>query len=511
MIEFQLESRAAMHPNRQPLEVEGGVASSAGCDLEFEALANAIPQLCCIAAPGGSILWMNQGWYAYTGGTPDQLLGWGWRTFHDQAVLPEVLEQWRSSIQSEAPFDMVFPLRDACGAFRPFLTRVVPVRDQGGRLIRWVGTSTDISEMKRVETDLRKSNAHLDLAIEVARLGEWELDLSSLIVSCSKRHAEIFGYVSLRTEWPYTLFLGHVLPHLRPDIDRQVRDSLVTGRLEFETEIERLDGEIRWIWVRGRSMPETLEQPGRVFGTVMDITHRKRAEARQRWSEDQLRALTARLHTATEEERIRISRELHDQLGQALTGMKMDLDWIVRKYGRSEDPWVPPVRESMKVVESTIELVRRIATDLRPPMLDAFGLPAAIEWHTQEFERRTGIKASVTLPERNPDLLDSQKTALFRIFQEALTNIARHSHAKRVCVRLFHDPRGTTLSIKDDGVGFDLVQLECSHSLGILGMRERALLLGTALELESSPGHGTCVTLRVQPGPAIGQDQTPAA
>jgi signal transduction histidine kinase len=268
-------------------------------------------------------------------------------------------------------------------------------------------------------------------------------------------------------------------------------------RLHLEYRIIRPDGELRWVESIGQTIFGDAGQPIRYLGVGYDITERKQIEDDLRRSEEQLRAFASRLQTATERERLRIARELHDQLGQALTGLKMDLDWIVRKHGASGDVWVSMVQDSMKVVDSTIALVRRLATELRPELLDELGLPAAIEWHTKQFEQRTGISCAVYVPEDALGISGDQKIAVFRIFQEALTNIARHARAQNVLVSLERERNDAILTINDDGVGFVVDPLEHTQSLGVLGMRERALLLGAQFLLKSAPGHGTKITLRI--------------
>ncbi len=472
----------------------------------FEILANTVPQLCFLADPDGSITWYNRRWCEYTGLRSEELLGWQWQLLHDPTLLPLVLKQWRASIEEEKLFDMVILLRGADQTYRHFLTRCIPVRGTDNRLLRWVGSCTDISELKQVESELRRTNAHLDLAIEVASLGEWELDLEQSSVTCSDRHAEIFGHPVNRDLWHYETFLNQVLPRYRPGLDSKVRRAVQGEPLDHEVRIRRLDGTIRWIWVRGRKVPETLNQPARLFGTVVDITERKQAVAKLRRSEKQLRALTARLQSATEAERLRIAQELHDQLGQALSGLKMELDWIVRKHGAARETWVGMVEESMKVIDSTISLVRNIATDLRPAMLDVFGLPAAIEWHMQQFQRRTGIDFTLTMPDQPLGLSDDQRIGFFRIFQEALTNIARHANAHHVGLTLERQRSATVMVVEDDGVGFDTNRLTATESLGVLGMSERALLMHAQLHLSSKPGNGTTLTLRM---PCKVQKRTP--
>ena len=296
-------------------------------------------------------------------------------------------------------------------------------------------------------------------------------------------------------------------PEDRSLVEEQFARMIAGKPVHAECRIIRADGEVCWVEIFGKGIVDDAGRPIRCLGVGRDITDRKRAEEYRRWSEDQLRALAMRLQTAAEQERLRIARELHDQLGQALTGMKMDLDWIIRKHGAGEDPWVPMVRNSMKVVDSTIALVRKIATELRPEMLDALGLRAAIEWHMEEFQRRTGISCTVHLPESPLGIPDGEKIAVFRICQEALTNIARHAKAKNVFVNLERAQDHAILTIQDDGVGFPMDHLERTQSLGVMGMRERALLLGAEFRLQSSPGNGTTITLRIPLGAAANTEQ----
>jgi PAS domain S-box-containing protein len=243
---------------------------------QFATLANAIPQLCWMANPDGWIFWYNRRWFEYTGTTPEQMEGWGWQSVHDPVELPKVLERWKASIATGEPFDMVFPLRSGDGVFRPFLTRVMPVKDAAGKIVRWFGTNTDIGEQKKIEVELRKSKERLDLAVEVAGLGEWELNLKDHTAARSLRHDQIFGYPSLLPEWTYEKFLEHVLPELRAGVDRKFKASATSWSVE--TQIRRADGEVRWIWARGRRRLNEAGEAVRMFGVVTDITERKQAE-----------------------------------------------------------------------------------------------------------------------------------------------------------------------------------------------------------------------------------------
>jgi PAS domain S-box-containing protein len=290
----------------EQLKSEQGIANAIReSEVQFRTLANTIPHLCWMANADGWIFWYNERWYEYSGTSPEQMEGWGWQSVHDPIALPKVLERWTGSIATGERFEMVFPLRGADGVFRPFLTRVTPVKDTTGNVVRWFGTNTDISAQKQIEAELRKSKERLDLALEVARVGEWELDLELHTGSRSQRHAEIFGYSSSAPDWSYESFIEHVVPEYRAEVAEKVKASLISGVWDFETQIRRADGEIRWIWARGCSLLDETVKPVRMYGTVMDITERKRAEQEIRelnqQLEDRVRQRTAELEAANKE------------------------------------------------------------------------------------------------------------------------------------------------------------------------------------------------------------------
>ncbi len=386
------------------------------------------------------------------------------------------------------------------GTSRIIFGNAVPLFDESGKTRGAVGAFIDITERKQAENALRLNEERLRLAQQGASMGVFDVDLHSGERTWSPQMFQIFGRATDSPQPTAEDLLRMCHPDDRSLAQEQLVHMAAGKSLHFECRIIRPDGEMRWLEILGKGIVDAAGQPIRCVGVGRDITDRKRAEDYRRWSEEQLRALAMRLLTVAERERLRIARELHDQLGQSLTGMKMDLDWIVRKHGTGGDAWVPLVQDSMKVVDSTIALVRKIATELRPDMLDALGLRAAIEWHTEEFQRRTGIPCATHVPEGPLGILDDEKIAVFRICQEALTNIARHARAKHVVVNLERERNEAILTISDDGVGFPVNLLEHTQSLGVVGMRERALLLGAEFSLQSLPGNGTTITLRIPLG-----------
>jgi len=245
-----------------------------------------------------------------------------------------------------------------------------------------------------------------------------------------------------------------------------------------------------------------VEQRSTVLGRVnlelrTEIAERARAEQQLRASLDQLRALAARLQSVREEERTSIAREIHDELGQACTAIKMDLALISRKATKRQTRLLAKVNSATQLVDGMIVTLRRIASDLRPRTLDDLGLSAALEWQAQEFESRTGIRCRIALPQEPLNLDAERSTAIFRIFQESLTNVARHAHATRVEAHLERVSNDLFFEVRDNGKGFDSGDIKARNSLGLVGMQERALLLNGELKIEGVPGAGTTLALRI--------------
>jgi PAS domain S-box-containing protein len=228
---------------------------------------------------------------------------------------------------------------------------------------------------------------------------------------------------------------------------------------------------------------------------LSDISERRRTVAALQQSEAQLRELSAHLESVREEEKARIAREVHDELGQVLTVLKLETSMCELAYG-GLDPGLQARLDSMKrLIAQQFQLVRDVATALRPPILDA-GIGSAIEWQARRFEARTQIPCLVRVPDELPALSDAKAIGLFRILQEALTNVMRHAQAHTVHISLARYGERLCLTVSDDGVGFRLDQV-LSASFGLVGMRERVLMLGGSLELDSEPGAGTSLSVQV--------------
>ncbi len=234
-----------------------------------------------------------------------------------------------------------------------------------------------------------------------------------------------------------------------------------------------------------------------VLSVARDISERKKAEEKLTHTGKQLRELATHLQSVREDERTMIAREIHDELGQVLTTLKIQIALLSNKLNVNQSDLKDKINSLLKMIDDSVESVQKISGKLRPGILDELGLVPAIEWQTEEFEKTTGIKCSLILP-RDVIVLDENKsTALFRIFQESLTNIARHSNASRVSVNLLKSKQNVVLEIKDNGIGITKDQIKDVKSLGILGMKERALVLGGEISIEGFPAKGTLIKAEI--------------
>jgi PAS domain S-box-containing protein len=233
-----------------------------------------------------------------------------------------------------------------------------------------------------------------------------------------------------------------------------------------------------------------------VTAVFRDLSERQRAEHELIEINRQLQALSAAQQNVREEERLRISRELHDELGQSLTGIKMEVSWLGSRLQAAQPELEKKVGSIKRLIDGSISAVRRISSELRPLVLDDLGFSAAAKWYAAQFSERTGINVNVSFPEMDPENGGTIATTLFRILQESLTNIARHAKAKNVDVLFSFSEGHWLLSIKDDGAGFD-EHAGKRTGIGLIGMKERIQILGGAFNLTTAPGEGTLVEVRI--------------
>ena len=276
---------------------------------------------------------------------------------------------------------------------------------------------------------------------------------------------------------------------------QQSIEEKVTFTAEFR--VIRPDGQELWLSNLGRALYDQQGAPTRMIGIAHDITERKLAEAELEKSLEEIRSLATHLQEVREEERKRIARELHDELGQSLAGLKFDLAWLESQFMLHDSATAGSFKKKTqmmsKLVDSTIQIGRKIATDLRPRVLDDLGLIAALRWQSRDFQTRTGITCNFMTTTEELSLDAGRATAAFRICQETLTNVLRHAQASTVTIRLQANDNHLYLDIQDNGRGITRQEITGSVSHGLLGMKERVLPYGGTLEIQGQAGKGTTI------------------
>lgn len=372
-----------------------------------------------------------------------------------------------------------------------------PLLNAQGRCYALCGIATDITDRKRAEEERQQLTKDRLLLLESTGEGIYGIDRRGRCTFINTAAARMLGYL---LDEMMGKDMHELIHHSFPDGVAYPRERCRIYKTFTSLKGGQVDDEVFWR-KDGTSFPveyscfPVLEQE-QITGAVvifLDITQRKQAEQQLTLSHSQLRNLTARLESVREEERILIAREIHDELGQALTGVKLELSLLRDQIPDTRPALTNRLESISTLVDTTIQSVRRIATELRPIVLDQLGLIPAIEWQAHEFQSRTGIQCTLDIYLRSVTLSHAESTAMFRIFQEILTNVARHAQATAVNITLQEQAGGLVLEVRDDGRGVTDAELADPTSLGLVGMRERALLLGGEITLTGSPGKGTRV------------------
>lgn len=423
---------------------------------------------------------------------------WQGKTDHElwpAAVADAFRRNDQAVLAADHAIEVVEEAVNSDGSHSWWLNHKFPFRDAAGR--RFIGgVGVDITARRQTEEALRASEARLRLFIEHAPVALAMFDREMRYVSVSRRWLTDYGLgdqpVLGRSH--YTVF-----PET-PARWQEVHRRGLAGEIlrADEDRIERGDGTVQWL--RWEVLPWTTGD-GAIGGIVIfseDITARKQAA-------ETFRALAGRLQQAREEERTRLARELHDQLGQSLTGLKMDTAWLWKQLAKPDAASSPKILDRLKtmtgLIEETIHDVRRLSSELRPGVLDDLGLVAALQWEAQVFERRAGVSCQLQASTAAENVPREAATAVFRIFQEILANIARHARATHADARLAVEQGMLVLTVADDGRGITAAAIADHGSLGLLGIRERAQAVGGTVDFRGEPGKGTTVTVKI-PQPA---------
>lgn len=348
---------------------------------------------------------------------------------------------------------------------------------------------------REMTKDLRTSEARLAEAQQMAHLGSWLLEPALGKMTWSTQTYRILGLDHFTERPNYDDFLHHVHEDDRQRVREGLEQSMNSG-LEFKAEhrIKLRDGTVRWVQTIARLGHN--EHNMLLRGIIMDITERKQTvEALQR-SQELLRELTAYQDRVKEDERKRIAREIHDELGQTLLALRIDVSMLEARTNKSHPKLNRKVRGALQHLDATVKTIRTIINNLRPAVLD-LGLNAAIEWQVNEFRRRTGIACDLVMSEQEFILDDMRATSLFRILQESLTNVIRHANASHVLIELRQKDGRLVMRIIDNGVGIHQDHRRAANAFGLVGVEERILALDGTFTIDSAPGQGTTLTIYI--------------
>ncbi|HET6256202.1 MAG TPA: MEDS domain-containing protein [Puia sp.] len=379
--------------------------------------------------------------------------------------------------------------------------RLCPEMDRFGTVVNVLCITRDISKRRQTEDELRLAYQRLTYHVENTPLAVIELDKDLNIRRWSPRAEEIFG-------WKASEALSknvhdrdfRIIFEEDQEAVNKINEELTQGAVNRNISVNRnytKSGDLIYCEWYNSVLRDEGGNMITILSLVLDVTERKKAEIILNKSYEEIRQLSNHLQNIREEERSHIAREIHDELGQQLTVLKMDVLGLSRKLNGEDAAIHEKIGEIIGLLDQTVTSVRKISSELRPSLLYNLGLAAAIEWQLKEFEKRSGIKTVFIEPAEEWQIMDPLKNGLFRIFQESLTNAGRHANAGKIIVSLERNDSHLILTVEDDGRGFEIEKIGAKRTLGILGMKERCQMMGGHFEIRSSPGNGTCVMVVV--------------
>ncbi len=449
-------------------------------------------------AAEGRLIDINQRYAEFFGYSREEMIGRTvtelglWENPEERNKVLQRLHEHGSVREHEVRF------RRRNGEIRHALLSFEPVIDTKGELLL-VTMITDVTERKQVQEELQRSQSFLEQAQEVGKIGSWVAGLGDDgSLWASREVYRIFG-VSEDTPIDVRSFVAIVHPEDRAAVRARVQHGIEAHTpVSIEHRIMLPNGEHRWVYERAEVIYDADDRPLKLIGVVQDISDRIQRDETLRHYTERLQTLSQSLLEAQERERQHIARELHDQIGQALTAVQINLQTEMQ---HADSGSRSRIVDSIAIVEQVLEQVRDLSLNLRPPMLDDLGLIPALRWYLTQQAQRAGLQVELDAEPVAAALDPACKIACFRIVQEAVTNIVRHAKAHKIGVRLWCEADMLQVVVRDDGTGFDVDAFRHSEKhhahLGLIGMEERATLLGGHLQVTSVPGDGTEVRIQL--------------
>lgn len=393
-------------------------------------------------------------------------------------------------ISTGEPLDHVLRFITASGSVRLFHSRAIAITDKKGKIALVRGMSQDITESRAAEIKVRESESLLSYAEEIAHLGSWEFDVGSATPRLSKNLRAMYGLTE-NEEFNREIYTERLHPRDRTRVRRIIDEATAACQpFEFQTRYVLPTGETRFLFTRGVPVAAADGKSARVLGVVQDITDAKRAQ-------DDVRRLWRQMIQGRDEERRRMARELHESAGQSLAALKMSLSRLHESLPKNKRLVETLWRSSVELADAAVREVRTVSYLMHPPLLDEAGLGPALRWYARGFAERSKIAVSVDIADDFGRASQEVETTVFRVVQEALTNVHRYSGSSTACIRIWREGGLLFAEVKDEGCGLGVaargVASEALPGVGIAGMRERVQHLHGAFDIESMAGRGTIV------------------
>ncbi|MFM6925021.1 MAG: PAS domain S-box protein [Ferruginibacter sp.] len=471
-------------------------------EIRFKTLTRTAPVGIFETDANGLTTYVNETWMQYSGMRFEEAMGNGWLN----AVHPDdrdwLQKSWYSKTEMKSESFSEYRIVDKEGKIRWLNGRAVPVFNNEGLVSGYIGITLDVTEKKISEQRIINSEESKRLILNSALDAIIIVDSASKIIFWNPQAENIFGWKA--DEVIGKSLVETIIPAEYKDAhQRGMQHYLQTGEgpiLNRLIEVTACD-KAGILFPIELSILPVEQETGRSFcAFIRNITERKQAESSLKESSKQLRELSRHLQRVREEERLRIAREIHDELGQQLTGLKMDIAWLMRKTGQEDAVIKDKFDNALLLVDNTVRSIRRISTELRPSVLDDLGLNAALEWQVGELGRRMVVEIEYGNSFDDTNIHPDISIGIFRILQESLTNIVRHASAKKVKVNIAQQDHTIRLTIEDDGIGFDTQAKKDQLTFGLIGIKERTSMLQGECAIYSQPGLGTRIEVCIPLG-----------
>ena len=410
------------------------------------------------------------------------------RRYAQEITIPEFMKKGYA-------YDIPYQIVKKNGEIFDILLSAITEYDKEGNYIRSLAVLNDVTKQKLAEKDLRESGEMHRTLVNTMMEGLALADSDENFTLVNPAFCDMLGYTEKE-------LLSMNIQQVRPGdafkkIQAETQKRKKGKKSIYDTQVRTRSGDLRTFLLSATPRFDARGNLVETLAVVHDITERKRAEQELEKSHEQLRALSSRLQDAREEERTKIAHDIHDELGQTLTALTMNISDLKEELPENRKDLIEKTESLVELADNSIKTVQRISTELRPGILDVLGLEPAIEWEADQFQERTGIRCEYASVLKNLKLGKDLSTAVFRVFQETLTNVARHANATKVEARLTKEDSTLVLIVKDNGKGITDEQISDQTSFGLISMRERLYTHDGEVSFRGRKNRGTVVTVNV--------------